>query len=88
MEGTIELILSYVSIWMPSLTAIIGIVASVLVALSKVKSATEELKKDETIKNLANEVNALLRENKAIREQYDIIIDELKKVKNYRENKK
>lgn len=88
MEGTIELILSYVSIWMPSLTAIIGVVASVLVALSKVKSATEELKKDETIKNLANEVNALLRENKAIREQYDIIIDELKKVKNYRENKK
>lgn len=88
MEATIELILSYVSIWMPSLTAIIGIVASVLVALNKVKTATEEFKKDDTIKNLANEVNALLRENKAIREQYDIIIDELKKVKNYRENTK
>lgn len=88
MEATIELILSYVSIWMPSLTAIIGIVASVLVALNKVKTATEEFKKDDTIKNLANEVNALLRENKAIREQYDIIIDELKKVKNYRENVK
>jgi predicted histidine transporter YuiF (NhaC family) len=88
MEAAIELILSYVSIWMPSLTAIIGIVTSVLIALSKVREATEELKKDETIKNLANEVNALLRENKAIREQYDIIIDELKKVKNYRENKK
>ena len=88
MEATIELILSYVSIWMPSLTAIIGIVASVLVALNKVKTATEEFKKDDTIKNLSNEVNALLRENKAIREQYDIIIDELKKVKNYRENVK
>jgi predicted histidine transporter YuiF (NhaC family) len=88
MEAAIELILSYVSIWMPSLTAIIGIVTSILIALSKVREATEELKKDETIKNLANEVNALLRENKAIREQYDIIIDELKKVKNYRENKK
>lgn len=88
MEQLIELILSYVSIWMPSLTATIGIVASVIITINKVKTAAEELKKDDTIKNLSNEVNALLRENKAIREQYDIIIDELKKVKNYRENTK
>lgn len=88
MEQVIELILSYVSIWMPSLTAIIGIVASIIIALNKVKTSMEEFKKDDTIKDLSNEVKALLRENKAIREQYDIIIDELKKVKNYRENTK
>lgn len=95
MEETVQIIVSHVSIWMPAITAVLGIVGSVIVAINKIKaSATEtkaaiaEFKKDETIKALRADVEASLKENKAIREQYDILIDELKRIKDYRENRK
>lgn len=95
MEEIVQIIVSYISIWMPAITAVLGIVGSVIVAINRIKAsavetkaAIAELKKDETIKALRADVEASLKENKAIREQYDILIDELKHIKDYRENRK
>jgi uncharacterized coiled-coil protein SlyX len=84
----IEIIIEYISIWLPSLVSIFGIVGTVLAALSKTKSAMEEFKKDDTLKTLSQQLANSAKENQEIREQYDILIDELKKIKDYRENKK
>lgn len=88
MEELVTIIVNYVSIWMPALTAVIGIISAVIIAIGKVKTAVSELKQDDTIKSLRKDLEASIKENKAIREQYDIIIDELKNIKAYRENKK
>lgn len=88
MEELVTIIVNYVSIWMPALTAVIGIISAVIIAIGKVKTAVSELKQDDTIKGLRKDLEASIKENKAIREQYDIIIDELKNIKAYRENKK
>lgn len=95
MKEIVSIVLECASIWMPSLTAILGIVTTILLALSKIKTAIEDLKKTDVLQTLSedlkkslNDNEALKEQNKDLREQYDILIDELKKIKNYRESKK
>lgn len=95
MKEIVSIVLECASIWMPSLTAILGIVTTILLALSKIKTAIEDLKKTDVLQTLSedlkkslNDNEALKEQNKELREQYDILIDELKKIKNYRESQK
>ena len=88
MNELFEAMATYVSIWLPSAVAIIGTVSTVLIAISKIKSSVEELKKTDILKTLASDLKKSLRDNKELKEQNDILIDELKKIKNYRESKK
>lgn len=84
----VSIIINHASIWMPSVTAILGIVTTTLLALSKVKTAIEDLKKTDVLKTLSEDLKKALSDNKELKEQNDILIDELKKIKNYRESKK
>lgn len=88
MKEIVSIILEHASIWMPSVTAILGIVATVLVAVSKVKTAIDDLKKTDTLKELSEDLKAVINENKNLKEQCDILIDEITKIKNYRESAK
>jgi hypothetical protein len=84
----IEIISSYIAIWLPSLVSIVSLIGVVLTALSKTKTAINELKQDKTFKDLGTQLKANMEQNNEIKEQYDIIIDELTKIKDYRENSK
>lgn len=90
MTELIAIIVSYVSIWMPALIAVIGTVAAILTALGKFKAAMQEFKNTDTLKQLGADLKKALNENAELKQQQDIIIDELKKVENYRKelNKK
>ena len=52
MTEILQIIVEYVAIWAPSLVAVLGVVSTVLVALSKTKEAFSKLNKDETLKEL------------------------------------
>lgn len=82
----IDFLIAQISIWLPSLVSIIGVVAAIIPAIKKAKDALEEFKQDKTMKALQNELRESINQNTEIKQQYDIIIDELKKVKDYREN--
>lgn len=84
MTELIEIIVSQVSIWLPSLVSVLGVVVAILSALSKAKAGIEEFKQDKTVKNLSNDLGRALEENKEIKQELDIVIDELKKIENYR----
>lgn len=95
MEEIVSIILEHASIWMPSLTAILGIVTTILMALSKIKTAIEDLKNTDVLQTLSEDLKKALDDNKVLRqqneefrEQCDILIDEITKIKNYRESKK
>lgn len=81
-----ELILTYVSMWAPALVAILGIVASVIFAVAKVKVAINDLRKTEDIANLTKELQNLAAENKELRHRENLILDEITKIKNYADN--
>ena len=84
MNELIQIIVSHVSIWMPSIVAALGVVVAIISALGKVKGAIEEFKQDKTVKNLSNDLKKSLEENKELKQELDIVIDDLKKIENYR----
>ena len=87
MQELVNIIINCVSIWMPSVAAILGIVTTTLLAISKFKAAIDDLKESDVLKTLSEDLKKSLRDNKELKEQNDILIDEIKKIKNYRENK-
>ena len=59
----LETILTYASIWAPSLVAVLGTVALILTAIGKVKEAYDKLNKDETLKEVNKKLDAVINEN-------------------------
>lgn len=88
MEEILRIVVEYVSIWAPSLVAILGVLSTVLVALAKTKDAFEKLNKDETLKTVKNQLSALVSEHEELREYFKLMMDEMTKIKNYTDNKK
>lgn len=84
----IEILIQYITIWLPSLVAILGVVTSVIIALGKTKSAIAEFKKSDELANLTAEVKRLASENKELRHTENLLLDEITKIKNYVENKR
>lgn len=80
-----ELILTYATMWAPALVAILGVVASVIFAIAKVKSAINDLRKSDDIANLTVEINRLAAENKELRRTENLLLDEITKIENYAE---
>lgn len=87
MSEIIELVLEYVAIWLPSIMAAGGIVYTVLAAISKTAKALEEFKKSDEIKELKNVIQEQSQKLEIQQAQLDIIIDELTKIKDYRESR-
>ena len=82
-----EIILSFIVTWAPSVTAILAVVSTVLIAVKKTKDAVDAFKDDTTMKQLKQELRDSISQNETIKEQNDIIIDELTKIKDYRQSK-
>lgn len=81
----IEILIEHITIWLPSLVAILGVVTSVIVACGKTKAAISEFKKSDEVANLTAEVKRLASENRELRHTENLILDELTKIKNYAE---
>lgn len=88
-----EFIIGLIVTWGPALTAVLGVVTTVIVALGKTKDAIDSLKQDETFKQLKNELSTNIQENETIKsqiaeqsKQMDLLLDELTKIKDYRKN--
>lgn len=88
MSEIIKIIVEYASIWAPSLVAILGMVYTVIVAIGKTKDAFDQLKKDETLKDLRAELKTSLKQNAELNEKYNLLLDELTKIKDYVKHKK
>lgn len=88
MEEIIAIIVEYVSIWAPSLVAILGVVSTVLVAISKTKTALDALKKDETIKQLEAKFTEQAKTNEELIRCNKLLLDQITKIKDYADNKK
>lgn len=85
MDLIVEMIVSYVAIWVPSLVAVIGLVGTILSAVNKTKSALKELKNEDSFKQLSVKLSKAIADNKQLKQQNDIIIDQLTKIKGYRQ---
>lgn len=78
--------LELAAMWAPSLTAILGIAATVLVGLNKLIVAIKEFKADKTLIDLQTKMSELLNQNQALQETNKILVDKLTKIKDYQDN--
>ena len=88
MEEILRIIVEYVSIWAPSLVAILGVVTTILVALGKTKDAFAKLNKDETLKEINTKLTQVASENEELVRCNKLLLDELTKIKGYADIKK
>lgn len=84
----LEIITQYVSIWAPSLVAILGTVATVVLAISKLKSAIDSLKDEETLIDVNRRLKELSAENAELIRVNKLLLDEITKIKDYADHKK
>lgn len=83
----VDVIINQIIIWLPSLASILGIITTAKIAVDKIYASINQLKSDANIKRLKSDLEKSIEENKEIKEQLDLLLDELHKIKNYRENR-
>lgn len=84
----LEIITQYVSIWAPSLVAIFGTVTTVLLAISKLKSAIDTFKDEQAIKELNTRLEALAKDNAELVRCNKLLLDQITKIQGYADHKK
>lgn len=90
MTEIIATIVSYVSIWMPSIIAVAGMIGSFILAISRISSAfkgnqkaLEEIKNDKAFIELKGKIDVMINENQQLREQNALLLDEITQIKGY-----
>lgn len=84
MEEIINIIVSQISIWLPSVTAILGTVIVLIKSLASAKAAIDQVKNTAVFNQLNTKLQKQVSQNAQIRQQLDIVIDQLKQIKDYR----
>ena len=90
MDAIIALIINQVTIWGPAITAIIGIVITLIkqakdtkASINEIKSAAKEIRDEKSIQELVRELQVSRADNEELKRQNKLILEQLTKVKNY-----
>lgn len=87
MEFIIEMILSYISIWMPSIVSILGVCIAIVKSIGATKDKIAELKEDQDFKEVKIKLEEAISQNKILQEQNKIAIDKVAQIKGYVDQK-
>ena len=88
MEAIVSLIIEYAAIWGPSLVAILGVVAAIIPALLKIKTALVEFRKSDDLKRVIKLLESEAADNAELKRLYNLTLDEITKIKGYADAKK
>lgn len=88
MEAILELILTYVSMWAPSLVAILATVYTVAVGIKKFVDLINSVKEDTNFKEVNDKLATLTAENEELIRCNKLLLDRITKIKDYADNKK
>lgn len=88
MEEILRIIMEYVSIWAPSLVAVLGVVITILTAISKTKDFINTIKNDVDFKAIKDKLEKTSRENEELVRCNKLLLDQITKIKDYADNKK
>lgn len=84
----IEIIIEYATMWTPALVAVLSIIATVCMALGKVKTAIDTFKSDKTLADLHDDLARLSNENNELVRCNKLLLDKITKIENYADLKK
>lgn len=82
-----EILMTYVAIWAPSLVAVLGVVASIVLAINKATAAIRDIKLDKTFVELNNKLSTMAKENEELVKCNKLLLDQITKIKDYADQK-
>jgi hypothetical protein len=82
-----EILMTYVAIWAPSLVAVLGTVAAVVLAINKATAAIRDIKLDKTFVELNNKLSTMAKENEELVKCNKLLLDQITKIKDYADQK-
>ena len=88
MEEIVNLILEYAAIWAPSLVAILGMVATIIPAILKIRDALVAFKQSDELKEIVAKLNAQSTENAELVRCNKLLLDKLTQIEGYADAKK
>lgn len=83
MNELIDAITPYLAMWMPAITAVFGVVFTVIKAVRGSVNAVNELRNSAEFAELTKKVVENIKENQALREQNALLLDQITKIQNY-----
>lgn len=86
-QQIIDVVVAYVSIWGPAITAIAGVLITVAKAIGAVRKQITEIKEDTDFKDVKREVATVISENKELLRCNKLLLDELTKIQGYADAK-
>lgn len=86
-QQIIDVIVAHVSIWGPAITAVAGILITVVKAIGAVRKQITEIKEDTDFKDVKREVATVISENKELLRCNKLLLDELTKIQGYADAK-
>ena len=81
----IELIMTQITIWAPSIVACLTTLVGVISAVNKLKKTSEDLKENDTFKKIHQDLIQQKKENKELTKLVNTLLDEITGVKGYYE---
>lgn len=95
MQEIIDFIVQYCAILTPAISAVLGVVVLVVLSITKMKAgvkninqAAEDLRKDETIKQLNDKVDILQSKVDECTRVNNLLLDNITKIDGYADHKK
>lgn len=82
-----NIIVQQIAIWMPAVTAIAGVIATVFAAVNKAKTAIKEVRNTDDFKALKQTVAQQAQSNEELRAQIELLTDTIARIEGYSNTK-
>ena len=83
MSEIFDLVIQYISTWLPALTSILVMFAGIIPTILKVKDALDTVKKTKEFEDVKNQLVIISNENRELIRCNKLLIDKIAKIEGY-----
>lgn len=83
MNEIFDLVIQYVSTWLPALASLLVMFVGIIPTILKVKGALDEVKKTKEFEDVKNQLIIISHENKELVRCNKLLIDKIAKIEGY-----
>lgn len=83
MNEFVNFLVTQISIWLPSITSVLGIITTIILSINKCKATIQEIRNTNDFKELKNALEIECKNNKELHTQLELLTDQIAKIKDY-----
>lgn len=86
-DAFVQLLMETGPIWGTALVSVGSAILCVIKAINRAKDAVDDMRADKTLKEASDRLSSVMRQNETLIKQQNQLIDRIKQIENYMENK-